>query len=189
MIVFVFHQTVTGELNAMLTNSSNSMMYWNGWHVGLGRERKLVLEALRSQCTVCISSYPRWEHTGPCSACNCAVLCVLNLVFFNNSYEALGCSFYIVTVFSVIHRNNTESDSYSNPKNLVRGNLERTLISFGHNCHALNQYYLSRDTKAQLFGHSVCWWTWCVAVQEIFCVILVCGRGLVDFSAGLSSFS
>lgn len=68
----------------------------------------------------------------------------------------LWCVYFIVTLFSGIHGNNTESSSYSNPKNVLRANLEQTLISFGHNSHALNQYYLSKNTKVELLL-SLCW--------------------------------
>lgn len=110
------------------------------------------------------------------SACNCAILCGLNL-FFSNSCKALGCVFYIVSMFSGIHRNNTESASHLSKKNVLRANLEQALTSFGHNSHALNQYYLRKSTEVELLL-SLCQWTRFVAAQETFVPCLVYGTGL-----------
>lgn len=135
-IVSGFHQAITGKLNAVPANSSNSGIYGNGWCVGLGREGKLFLEVLHGQCPVSISSYLRWEHTGLCSAWNHAIFCILNSWGFLSSHEALGCILHSHSVFW--HSQKTESASHVNQKNVLRAKLERMLTAFGRNSHAFN---------------------------------------------------
>lgn len=89
--------------------------------------------------------------------------------------------------FSGIHRNNTESAFYSNPKNVLR--------------QTLNKHWFPSTTTAMYWTNNI-WakvqkWSYCFpCVSECgvwlhrrpFLLCLVCGTGLVNCSAGLSPF-
>lgn len=136
---------------------------------------------------ISFSSYLSWDCTNLSLVCSCALLCVLNM--FCYPYAALTCVFYIVTLLAGVHRNNTEGAAYSNPpKNVLRTNLEQTLISSGHSSPALNQYYWSKSTEVEL-RLSLCKWTRCVAAQEGFCVVFgLWYRSCQPSCGALSSF-